>query len=272
MSFFPTLSRRHRVYALRDFVTDTFELGEGAVVLDVAGGKGDLAWLLRNADGLDAIILDPRIVDHDSMETAVAWLRDHEGERAARAVPGVPSHQPLAALVPSLPAACVPPRHARVHVDDAMVDALRRGGAAFEAWWAAAGARADAEMATPKLHHQPADFGRERARVVSAADAEKSLRAAELVVGFHPDEATEACVDLALLLKIPYLVVPCCVFPSKFPHRRRPNGLPVSSWRDFLDYLKRKDGECQEALLPFQSRSAVGGGGSARNVALYRKS
>src|SRR5688500_3796078 len=41
-----------------------------------------------------------------------------------------------------------------------------------------------------------------------------------LVVGLHPDQATELIVDFALKHGKPFAVVPCCVFPALFPHRR----------------------------------------------------
>ena len=43
-----------------------------------------------------------------------------------------------------------------------------------------------------------------------------------MIVGFHPDQATEAIIDLALLLKVPFCIVPCCAFPSEFPNRFLP--------------------------------------------------
>jgi len=47
----------------------------------------------------------------------------------------------------------------------------------------------------------------------------KLLHSIRLVLGFHPDQATEACMDLADILQVPVCIVPCCVFPSEFPHR-----------------------------------------------------
>ena len=41
-----------------------------------------------------------------------------------------------------------------------------------------------------------------------------------VVVGMHPDEATEAIVDFARVRGKPFAVVPCCVFPAMFPDRR----------------------------------------------------
>jgi hypothetical protein len=42
----------------------------------------------------------------------------------------------------------------------------------------------------------------------------------DLVVGMHPDQATEPIVDFALKAGKPFAVVPCCVFPRENRHRR----------------------------------------------------
>ena len=44
---------------------------------------------------------------------------------------------------------------------------------------------------------------------------------ASALVALHPDEATDAIVDLAVAYRIPFAVVPCCVYSRLFPHRRR---------------------------------------------------
>lgn len=40
------------------------------------------------------------------------------------------------------------------------------------------------------------------------------------VVGLHPDQATDSILDFALECGKPFAIVPCCVFPRLFPHRR----------------------------------------------------
>ncbi|KAJ1477136.1 hypothetical protein T484DRAFT_3045347 [Baffinella frigidus] len=74
----------------------------------------------------------------------------------------------------------------------------------------------------------------------------------------HPDEATDAIVDLALLHSRAFAIVPCCVFPKTNPHRRL-DGKEVRSLRQLLDYIKSKDPRIQEKELEF----------SGRNVLLY---
>ena len=63
---------------------------------------------------------------------------------------------------------------------------------------------------------------------------------AQVVLGLHPDQATEPIVDQALQASKSFAVMPCCVFPTLAPHRRHPKdkNRPVRSLADFLDYLQ----------------------------------
>ena len=79
-----------------------------------------------------------------------------------------------------------------------------------------------------------------------------------LVVGMHPDQATEKIVDMALLLGKPFAVVPCCVFPFLFPNRRLGNSdTPVVTYHQFLEYLKQKNPGIVQTYLHFKGRNKV---------------
>ncbi|GMH88543.1 hypothetical protein TL16_g11187 [Triparma laevis f. inornata] len=60
-----------------------------------------------------------------------------------------------------------------------------------------------------------------------------------LVVGIHPDEATEAIVDAAIANRAPFAVVPCCIYSRIFRDRTH-NGNPVRTYEQFMDYLQAK--------------------------------
>ena len=97
------------------------------------------------------------------------------------------------------------------------------------------------------------------------------------IVALHPDEATDAIVDMAVQERIPFCIVPCCVFCRLFPHRRMPSnkndiegndnngnnkdaaadGAMVSTYRDLLDYLQAKDPSIQRTTLPFVGANTV---------------
>jgi 2-polyprenyl-3-methyl-5-hydroxy-6-metoxy-1,4-benzoquinol methylase len=69
---------------------------------------------------------------------------------------------------------------------------------------------------------------------------EKLLSKVKLVIGFHSDEATEPIVDWAIRSSTPCCIVPCCVFSYLFPDRKLSNGCEVTSFDDFVLYLKEK--------------------------------
>ena len=79
------------------------------------------------------------------------------------------------------------------------------------------------------------------------------LRDCSIVVGMHPDSATESLVDFALAHGKPFAVVPCCVCAVDFPKRRG-----VNSHAALVDHLRRKDPErIGVATLPFEGKNVV---------------
>lgn len=83
------------------------------------------------------------------------------------------------------------------------------------------------------------------------------LAGASFIVGVHPDQVTESLVDAAVLLKIPFAVVPCCVFTKLFPARRTPAGEPVRTYEELVQYLKSKHKNVVQDTLPFLGRNIV---------------
>lgn len=75
------------------------------------------------------------------------------------------------------------------------------------------------------------------------AAAAAKIRACSAVVGMHPDQATDSIVELAAELGKPFALVPCCVFPRLFNHRRLPDsdaeepGAPVVTTEQLIRYL-----------------------------------
>ena len=82
------------------------------------------------------------------------------------------------------------------------------------------------------------------------------LESSDVLVGLHSDQATESIVDAALELNKSFAVVPC-VFPSMFPERLTQEGRTVTTQKEFVDYLLRKDKDINVKFLPFKGRNAV---------------
>jgi hypothetical protein len=288
-------------------------------ILDVAGGKGDLSWLLCNADELDSFVVDPRAAsEHRHMLKSVRYLRDHPDEASIRAIPGLPTHQPLAALMPKLQSklrdkdGCgndhsdddfVRPGHLRVYLNDELVEAVRkvlcvrrpqiargvnpngvcatnalhRSKSQQEEWrsfWASATRQVatsaniiesdvakDETTRAGSMMTEEIEIGRDRQQQrqhdeqqsigMDADDALRTILGAKLIVGFHPDQATDGCVDLAELLGVPFCIVPCCVFPHQFPHRRLRDGTRVRTYEQLIKYLKEKCPKARTEVLDF---------------------
>lgn len=80
------------------------------------------------------------------------------------------------------------------------------------------------------------------------------------IVALHPDEATGFVVDFAVEHRIPFLVVPCCVFSRLFPDRIKPGrtieeekgrGEVVSTYDDLIEWLRAKDPSIRVSELDF---------------------
>lgn len=69
------------------------------------------------------------------------------------------------------------------------------------------------------------------------------LQNCSAIVGMHPDQATGALVDAALVLNKPFAVVPCCVFPESHPERvSRATGERVRTTAELVDHLRARAG------------------------------
>lgn len=269
-------SRKNRVYKFHSFLLETYSdllSGSGSskdrtVVLDVAGGKGTLSWLLQNCDNVDSIVVDPRISKYESLMRSVEYLNAHPEVLDERSdeIRRPEKYQPLAFLKSEgrLPVSegFVTPPHLRLLVDKALVVAVEnylqtRDYKEWQKYFT--GALSNAKEANT-LGHREIETRDSKYSSSPTTDAYQALRmilSTKLVVGFHPDQATEASIDLALLLGIPFSVVPCCVFPAQFPNRYlQGTKQHVNSYPLLIKYLRRKVGMVKSALLDFPSETS----------------
>ncbi len=86
-----------------------------------------------------------------------------------------------------------------------------------------------------------------------------------LLIGLHPDEATEPLLDMALTSRTSFAVVPCCVFAHAFPKRRlRGEDRGPRTYEELCRYLREKaedalgaEEEVREHRLGFRGRDKV---------------
>lgn len=250
------LSRKNRVFVFRDFLLETYGeyLDKNSTILDVAGGKGDLSWLLVNVDRIDSVVVDPRVTKQIHLTRSVEYLRQHPEETQRRSIPHLPTYQPLATLLPKFEniQKFSKPRHLRLLLDQDLVNAVSEylASESWESWklfWSRASEKALERQTLG--YEESADCSVNQ--VNDAVVALNTILQTRLIVGFHPDQATEACVDLASLLSIPFCIVPCCVFPSEFPQRENQDGTRVRTYQQLIEYLSRKCEGVRRADLNF---------------------
>ena len=62
---------------------------------------------------------------------------------------------------------------------------------------------------------------------------------ASIIIGMHPDQATEHMIDYAIANNKPFAVIPCCIYSKQFPSRIC-NGKLVTTYAEFVQYLINK--------------------------------
>jgi hypothetical protein len=341
------LRNRNKAGDFRRWLVETFgaeRLASGAGVLDVAGGKGELAFELLNVSGVPVTVVDPRQMRLDKyVRRFRSGLYHRNRAPAVRACSRRPPDASLAA-----------PAHLRLYFHAGLWTGTREARRdAAEASWALAHATRWSRRGLVEGEEQPADPEEANARDVayrrpgapvrqrralgdpaaaaanqppksesvsatmtttattatttttttttiatttttvafvhsssdsdlSEADAaacapvaldaattaralEETLSRASVVVGLHPDQATDAAVDFALARNLPFAVVPCCAYSKDFPHRRRPpgpgrpkGGGAVTTTEHLVEYLAAKaPGLARVAVLPFEGKNKV---------------
>jgi len=265
----PNNQSRHQQFV--QFLVDTFgleALRAGAGVLDVAGGAGGVAFECAFRRGISCTTVDPR-----PMKASTKQRRAFRN-RANAMAHGVESEAQCVMVAsggdgaggwgfedaregeggngeggePSLPLVCAP------CAGDGDEPELGSGESGAPGNAAAAYA-----PIAPSFLQAAAEDG------VSAACLPRQLcapfetdfaerhaplwNACSVVVGMHPDQATEAMVDLALAHGKPFAIVPCCVFPKLFAARRLSDGGSVSTYSELVEYLLQKDASLERTEL-----------------------
>ena len=272
------------------FGHDALDAGEG--VLDVAGGKGELGFVLRNVSGVRATVVDPRPLDLGSFEKRFRRGMYHRSTLQARTGCDDGVTSPASFDDPDTP------RHLRMFFDSPLLSllSLGRDDGAFSEHFRASTAHAVATAWTSKgLVHEGADdaaCGGEEAEgegggepaeavqprhggeasgdasaaaegghVTCPAQAYACLTQCSCVVGLHPDQAVDAIVDYAVAKSLPFAVVPCCVYSKDFPKRKDPadplGRTQVTSYEQLLRYLKAKHPSIQQETLDFEGKNIV---------------
>ncbi|CAB9497036.1 expressed unknown protein [Seminavis robusta] len=225
-------------------------LNGGSGVLDVAGGSGHVSMALGML-GIQSTVVDPReAVGKLPSRDRKLWKRAL-GERgqAAKQRPSSPSN--------NTPYPIINPGGDPIYYCQPI-----KPFQSLRAWFG-----------TPPPGVDSNRRNTDNATVPVCDNTHDAVRNCRAIVALHPDEATDAIVDVAVQQRIPLVIVPCCVYCRLFPHRRLPtrkiqdestattsNQLEramVSTYQDLLVYLQAKDPAIQKATLPFMGANTV---------------
>jgi len=328
---------RNKAGDFRRWLVDTFgfdTLSSGEGILDVAGGKGELAFELRNISGIPVTVVDPRPmrldryvrrfmsgIYHRNQSQVASKLRrpqtsslsapthlrmflhkgvfDPSATKETRRAATMESYALAHATrwsrrglveTESAPTADIPGDiPARVNLDEAyrVPGAPVRHKTMFTRAQPSSNSSASVDLPIVKAAdvmnedetyecddvNTPIDEDRDAAAMEpiamdsaeTAATCERVLSGCSVVVGLHPDQATDAAVDFALAHGKPFAVVPCCTYARDFPHRRRPpgpgrpkGGGPVTTHAHLVEYLLAKaPGVIKCETLPFEGKNVV---------------
>jgi len=258
---------------------DTFKLNERRddgsfkVVGDVAGGSGTLSFEFHVNHGVGCVLIDPRCVSLTPRQRA-NWSNLRRRGARSDAKPEAKD----AWLRSELWVQCADEqREKRLEQHVQRLVAYTEAGSEEDVDDVIAGAppKSDEDLTQLEFDEFPielpptvasmgdniAPFRHIRSELWSLDNSSvgrrlKMLRPS-LLVGMHPDQATEAIIDAALELDVPFAVVPCCTFPEMFTHRKTADGEPVATYSQLIDYLMRKDPSIQKTFLPFKGRNQV---------------
>lgn len=228
----------------RRFLIDTFgfETLQGGVLV-VAGGNGSLALELVNLNGVRVVAIDPRPMGKFE-QFQKRCLRGilHRTECFQKY-----NNVSLEELQQQ---GVQKPTHIRLFFDEwcwnknLTIDFEEKIRQAQSVFWSPTGLK-QSEASVEELELPISD----QVELIELLDS------VSIVVGLHPDQATDAICEFAREKQKPFAIVPCCVYPNEFPNRKL-DGKLVKSYEDFVVYLQAKY-DLQESFLDFEGRNRV---------------
>ncbi|KAG0055788.1 hypothetical protein BGZ83_007368 [Gryganskiella cystojenkinii] len=235
-------------------------LNSGYGVLDVAGGKGEISLFLTHMFSVRSTVVEPQRRNdksykrklllesiHKLLEKAEEDAQTEDEKSSKCGVEEVWSDQSSAASLVNKPSYSI-----RNETEEEKRERRQLKKQQIEAF------------VVPRLHTLLDDQ--------FVVDYPGVIENASILIGMHPDQATEPIVDMALKHKKPFAIVPCCVFPHENPDRRQKDGGRVNTTLEFIQYLvdKVKDAptstaddtdtrekNVSKAFLPFDGMNIV---------------
>eukprot|EP01134_Creolimax_fragrantissima_P002663 CFRG2663T1 len=272
------IRNKSRATAFRKFLINTYGidlLKNGRGVLDVAAGRGLLSYELVNLNDIPTLRIEPR---NTTAGSRFRFLLEKGAFHRNKSIGGVTSEFGNRMAVPKQLRICLDKDFIGQVKDKTIcqdtVDVYL--AQAEELVWNKKGLQTrnndndelymDTDLnndAHPESEDDEPIFRTEWSDpcdhlVSDLQNVESYLTDFSIVVGMHPDQATEIIADLAISMNKPFACVPCCVFHKKFPDRKLMDGTRVTTYNHFIEYLVEKDPETvRVATLDFDGKNKV---------------
>jgi hypothetical protein len=123
-----------------------------------------------------------------------------------------------------------------------------------------AGGKGHLQLALKKYGYSVTTFDKRKTRVNKTKFEyrffnDKIKEEFDLIVGMHPDEATDVIIIEATKRKVPFAIVPCCVMPNEVIYWGQ------HCYKDWLEHLKRiaesKNYIVRESILKMNGRNII---------------
>ncbi|KAF9360172.1 hypothetical protein BGX26_010311 [Mortierella sp. AD094] len=223
-------------------------LNSGSGILDVAGGKGEISLFLTHMFGIRSTVVEPNmrrdkpyrrrnLMDVIKRQLDIEAGGDGQFFRVSR-----PSYAASSCL----------------NIEDGA-----KSGADAEEIESRDSETIKEHRRLKKLRQSQFDVPRLSTLLGDRFAEEHSgiLEGASILIGMHPDQATEPIVAMALKHGKPFAVVPCCVFAHENPQRRLLSGGEVNTTVEFVQYLMEKassyGANVKKEFLPFDGMNIV---------------
>ncbi|KAG0273971.1 hypothetical protein BGZ95_010240 [Linnemannia exigua] len=223
-----------RAFIFCRWLVDTFGqeyLNSGSGVLDVAGGKGEISLFLKHMFGIQSTVVEPNVrrdksyqrrnlMDVIQRQLDIEAGGDGNIHRRDFSVKSISTGVMDDRIQTSVETGIDSPVQLEEQIDS--VKERRRIKKLQEA-----------QFVVPRLCTLLDDQ--------FAVEYKDVFERASILIGMHPDQATEPIVTMALKHNKPFAVVPCCVFAHENPDRRLLDGGDVNTTLEFIQYLTEKD-------------------------------
>ncbi|KAF9087082.1 hypothetical protein BGX23_008384 [Mortierella sp. AD031] len=264
-----TTKNQHRERALyfAQWLINTFTsefLNSGSGVLDIAGGRGDLSWELQTRQGIRSTVVEPR-PGKGMRKWQRKWLDKFKANNCSSDAGSEVSRIQDKADIGTASTTTTDATEEQEPDADKDLDGL----ADF----------------IPTVKTQPLQ-ATEPSRIQAMLDDQfltthhDLVGTASIMIGLHPDQATEPIVRASLKAGKPFAIIPCCVFGRDNPHRRLPKVLgagpdmpldsgrgaeeeedastrPVTSYDDFVTWLTILHPDIKTTWLNFEGMNRV---------------